>query len=585
MRAWLATHAQDPLAPQLTQTLLTFEAHLGTRQGGTIVAEDLTRAVRDAQRAGALPGNDAAIAAGAFGMAFGAAVREYVPPADYDRLLRELSEHAVEFYLGVQGGTLIGALKQFVDDVTSLAELVAEVPLPGLTPIPLGGGATSPTTLGDLWDLARLGTQGYVADRQRKAEQRSLLIQGLWHVVQQIVSDPSFMTQAGADLGRVAGEHFGGYFHGDFMQLSSLQRGEVVGEIAGRITLEVALLFLGPEEWIARGASAAAQAARATRVGARIFEALRASEVLRPLLRLGSEAAELERLGEAARVGKNVVEHAGDVGKVGSVVERTEEMTQAGRLVSDVVDETGAGTRAAEDVLSHAKPETPPMPQRAAHAGPEGVEWSTPSRAPQEHGTVRAGTSGREPPRAGSGRGRGGAEPPKPRSAKEAMAEEAREEMRQLGSAERPEVRSDIERKADEVRTQINPRLSESSTPSERLRAALEKEGIPVPEGHEAHHMVAESGGGKAGQEARDILEKSGIPMDSAANGVPLPRSGEPLIGPAAADTAHMGLHTDTYYEEVARRLRNAFNEGGEAAVQGELVKIRRALMRDEFPH
>jgi hypothetical protein len=220
-------------------------------------------------------------------------------------------------------------------------------------------------------------------------------------------------------------------------------------------------------------------------------------------------------------------------------------------------------------------------PAATAHAGPEGVEMSTPSNPVVERARLPR-TSTPEPTAKPASQT---TEPPSTRSAKESMAEEARQEMAELSNPDRPDVRSDLEAQADDVRRQLHPRPSESTTPAERLRAALEADGIPVPPGHEAHHMVASNGGGEAGDQARRYLELAGVHPDAAANGVPLPLHGEGLVGAPAADTAHMGLHTETYYEEVARRLRLGWRTAGPEGVRRQLANIRRALLRGDFPH
>lgn len=77
------------------------------------------------------------------------------------------------------------------------------------------------------------------------------------------------------------------------------------------------------------------------------------------------------------------------------------------------------------------------------------------------------------------------------------------------------------------------------------------KAGIPKPEGHASHHIVAESAprAGKSGE----ILDNFGIKIDDIENEIPLPyKTG------AGMGVYHPGVHTTKYYQEVENLLSQA---------------------------
>lgn len=113
------------------------------------------------------------------------------------------------------------------------------------------------------------------------------------------------------------------------------------------------------------------------------------------------------------------------------------------------------------------------------------------------------------------------------------------------------------------------------------LRESLERAGIPVPEGHDPHHIVATKGGGQAGDRARAVLEREGIHGDSEPNGVPLPRtSTDPRTVPEGF-SRHQTIHTKRYYRALARRLESA----PPGTVRDMLRTIRNQIREGTFPH
>lgn len=87
---------------------------------------------------------------------------------------------------------------------------------------------------------------------------------------------------------------------------------------------------------------------------------------------------------------------------------------------------------------------------------------------------------------------------------------------------------------------------------SEALRRNLIKAGIEVPDyANAAHHIVA--GTSAKAAEARAILQKFGLNINDAANGVFLP-----TIKGKGTTAYHPSLHTNAYYEEINNLLQNA---------------------------
>jgi ABC-type transporter Mla subunit MlaD len=91
--------------------------------------------------------------------------------------------------------------------------------------------------------------------------------------------------------------------------------------------------------------------------------------------------------------------------------------------------------------------------------------------------------------------------------------------------------------------------------PSSRaLGRALEAAGHVRPPGSAAHHIVA--GNAEKAAPARAVLDRFGIDINEAANGVFLPAS---RTAPNAAGSAvHSTLHADEYYQMVNEALSQA---------------------------
>ena len=100
---------------------------------------------------------------------------------------------------------------------------------------------------------------------------------------------------------------------------------------------------------------------------------------------------------------------------------------------------------------------------------------------------------------------------------------------------------------------------------SYQLGKALERTGTKRPAGTAAHHIVPTSAAG--GEKARQKLASLGIDLNDAVNGVFLPAN-KSVANPTGA-AVHSTLHTNEYYQKVARIIENVgTKEEAEAALK-----------------
>ncbi|MBC3917556.1 AHH domain-containing protein, partial [Undibacterium sp. CY18W] len=92
----------------------------------------------------------------------------------------------------------------------------------------------------------------------------------------------------------------------------------------------------------------------------------------------------------------------------------------------------------------------------------------------------------------------------------------------------------------------------------------------------QAHHLVP--GTAKVAEEARQILRKHDININSPLNGVWLKGASSPAEW---AGAIHNGRHLDEYGRMVSKRLKDADIEGGKLAVIEELQRIRNELFEE----
>ena len=132
------------------------------------------------------------------------------------------------------------------------------------------------------------------------------------------------------------------------------------------------------------------------------------------------------------------------------------------------------------------------------------------------------------------------------------------------------------------------------SRPSDELAEAMAVAGNPRPVGHSTHHIVADAD--QRAAEGRAILRKVGInPRNDWRNGIHLPQNvGNPRTVPEAF-TQHATLHTDSYYNTVNERLREAYTGTGHyetsgildpaTRVEDELARLYKDIAHGDLPH
>ena len=121
----------------------------------------------------------------------------------------------------------------------------------------------------------------------------------------------------------------------------------------------------------------------------------------------------------------------------------------------------------------------------------------------------------------------------------------------------------------------IDEALESLSKPdSRKLRKALIEAGIEVPDyPNAAHHIVA--GNSSNAIEAREILKRFGIDINTAPNGVFLP-----TVLDVSDAVYHPSLHSTSYYRKVTRLLSDA---NSKQDVLDILASIAEQLKKGKF--
>ncbi|MFC7615671.1 AHH domain-containing protein [Actinokineospora soli] len=132
---------------------------------------------------------------------------------------------------------------------------------------------------------------------------------------------------------------------------------------------------------------------------------------------------------------------------------------------------------------------------------------------------------------------------------------------------------------APRVATATAPRVVTQAMPysSKALGENLVRAGFSRPAQTAAHHIVA--GGDSRAAAARAVLQRFGMSLDDAANGVFLP-SNLKSVNPTGA-AVHSKIHTDRYYAAVNALLGRAQNR--QQVIQS-LAHIRQRLLSGGFP-
>lgn len=357
----------------LSHRLNALEAGLTERQRTGIASAAHARVLR----VGPGPLGDRITIAFTSGFTAGA-LMEY-RPAEGQRFIAEIQEHTVRFSAGIYLGLSEGAVLDLWNNVHGLAELALWLS-PAYWAYRAIDCASNPVAC--------------QAQRAETAQTMEALRTGLPQLLAAIARDPSFLVTQGHELGLILGQDAANWFNNSFMRRTPYEKGETIGIAIGTVVMEVALLFLGPEEWIARGGAALAQAGRASaglrRALVRLIEgipALRRLMELRGLLRGTRVAGETA---EAVRAGERVVEGASDATRVAGHVEPVAAETgraaghvepvaaDTGRVAESAAAERG---RVAEPIASVPGPEPRP-PVTEATAPPVTEAPHAPESAP-----------------------------------------------------------------------------------------------------------------------------------------------------------------------------------------------------------
>lgn len=246
----------------------------------------------------------------AFAAGFAAGALMEFRPAEARRFIDEINAHPFAFNGGIYVGITEGALVGLWENVVGLAQLLLW---------------TSPAYwtyrgAGELIEYLR-DPAAYEAQAGQTLEQAQALMAGLGEFLVEVVRDPDFLVIHGEELGEILGRRAAEWFNDDFMRRTPFEKGRTVGVLVGRILIEIALLFLGPEEWIARGAVAAGQVVRVSaRMERAVLAILERLPSLRRFLELRRAAGGGARVAEetvtGARTVERVVEGAGETGRV-----------------------------------------------------------------------------------------------------------------------------------------------------------------------------------------------------------------------------------------------------------------------------
>lgn len=275
----------------------------------------------------------------------GGAVLE-LPRDAFSRLDAETREHPFLFNGGVMAGAPVGALEGLRDMVVGLAELL--------------GLAVEFSPLGMAWHQAReayrmiTDPEGYRAEQVRQFEQARAIGETIVSLVGSMINDPAFMIAHGRELGEIAGRASGRWFNEDYMRRSTFDKGYTVGKVEGRIVFEIVALFVGPEEWIARGATAVGEVARLSGPLRRaILEFIERIPALRRLLAAGREATTAVRETAAAEralaEGGEALSDAARAGEGGADLARGSGATDEGARALEGTAEEARGGRAADE--------------------------------------------------------------------------------------------------------------------------------------------------------------------------------------------------------------------------------------------
>lgn len=380
-RKWVDAHPYTTAELEdLRQRLAIMEGALAERQKALLGARAMVKKLSDAQRSGNVAGNDGSLAGFAFTAGFIGSAMLQLRPAEFNRLKDQIAAEPFEFAMGSTLGLLEGAIGGLWDNISGLAELAWKLSM--------------------FHHLYEAGKEAqawwndpakYAAEKAQSWKDAREMAAGLSDLITAMIKDPAFLTEHGYELGVLAGEHAADWFNDDFMARDAGDKGLTVGKVAGRVVIEIALLFLGPEEWIARGATAVGQGVRISgRLAKAIIELM---EKVPGLARLMKLAPGFKAVREAAVAGKEIsageklIEGLQDVNKLKEVDQTIElgKEAKAARQLAEKERDAAKGASAAKEA------DTLRDTAKAPDAMPQNVRQLPPPKTPPTQSANKAG--------------------------------------------------------------------------------------------------------------------------------------------------------------------------------------------------
>jgi hypothetical protein len=256
-------------------------------------------------------------AAGGLATGFFDGIRPHVPDEQITALLEGLRDprNGALFRVGETVGLLIGLGEDLIDNVAGLKDMVVALARAHAN-APLGyqaGLAVGPAG----WN-AIIAYEAYQKLRGGEGEAGlQNLVKGLWKFESYVQSHPETFLSIGEELGR----HLGNAFGPEFSNLVLMERdyywkGVAIGRWAGFLVMEIALLFIGPEELAVRGAAATAKAGIG--IAKSLAKVLKNSKLARKILEILRSVPELAKLLRGFEEGEEILR---DVAKVAQKAE------------------------------------------------------------------------------------------------------------------------------------------------------------------------------------------------------------------------------------------------------------------------
>jgi hypothetical protein len=308
-----------------------------------------------------------------------------VKPGAWDAMNKELSTPGNQ--AAFQAGTLAGIPEGVVRDVWDLLKGLYE--LAGLA-----------------WDITKWTIPPYAAYRAiksgfaegyalykgeespsaKQARETRELVEGIAAFMKEVATKPNFVFDTGEAFGVLAGGAAAKWFNEEYIVKTPFWKGYTVGVVEGYLLLEIAMLFVGPEELALKGISAVAKSAKATKAGLEVLKVLEKIPALRRILeakRATSAARKLEeatRLAEEARKAELAAEEARRLEQAAAEARRLKDAEEARRLEEAAAEarklKDAEEARKADEALARSKrleqpPKDAPTPPKTQPHPPD----------------------------------------------------------------------------------------------------------------------------------------------------------------------------------------------------------------------